>query len=84
MYLLAPPALPAQEEPAAPGLSACVFVVSDLSDSAEYAQFQEIIRAQLEMELQNAGLELIEAPRWQAARDTLGYSDRDILETPAE
>ncbi|MBN1835892.1 MAG: hypothetical protein JW820_08575, partial [Spirochaetales bacterium] len=78
MYLLAAAGLSAQEPPGGRRLSACVFVIADLSDSSEHAQFQEIIRAQLELELGAAGFEVIEAKRWQAARDELGYSDRDL------
>jgi hypothetical protein len=55
-----------------------VFVVADLSDTAENARFQEVIRAQLELELREVGFQVIETDRWQKVRDALGYSDRDL------
>jgi hypothetical protein len=74
----------AQQAPAATGPKACVFVVADLSDSPENAEFQDIIRSQLELELSQAGFQITESAKWQSARDQLGYSDRDLTRgTPA-
>ena len=80
MHLAAAASLGAQENSAGAGLSACVFAVVDLSDSGDNAQFQQIIREQLELELSGAGFATVPAARWQAARDQLGYSDVELTE----
>ncbi len=58
----------------------CVFRIVDLSDSRENERFQEIIRAQLEQEMERAGYTLVSASRWEQARDGLGLTDRDLTE----
>jgi hypothetical protein len=78
VWMLTAATLCAQQSRGHESLSACVLVVVDLSDSPENAQFQDVIRSQLELELGNVGFEVVDALRWQAARDRLGYDDRDL------
>ena len=70
----------AQESSAGPGLVACVFPIVDLSESEDNARFQEIIRRQLELELVNAGFQVLDPARRNTALEALGYRDRDLTE----
>jgi hypothetical protein len=74
------PAAGAAAQEAASEISVCVFVIADLSDSRDNLEFQYVIRSQLELELSEAGFQVIEGSSWEPVRDRLGYTDRDLTE----